>query len=129
MQDYLENLPELIDQIKAMRDTIIANIVLIGQIPAPTYKEKNRIQVFMERLANFQVDECTTDGYRNPIGIVHGTSRSKPPIFVVAHLDTHFDQDIDHHYTVKENAIVGPGDLVDVRLTEMRGWTLRSELI
>lgn len=107
--DYLEKLPEYVDQLKEMRDTIIANIVLIGQIPAPTFKEKNRIQIFMERLANFHADECTTDGYRNPIGIIHGKSNSKPPIFVVAHLDTHFNQDIDHHYTVKENEIIGPG--------------------
>ncbi|MBW1815240.1 MAG: hypothetical protein JRJ39_16785, partial [Deltaproteobacteria bacterium] len=81
MTDYLDKLPELVDQIKSIKDTIIANIVLIGQIPAPTFKEKQRIQVFMERLSNFQVDECTTDGYRNPIGIIRGTSDSKPPIF------------------------------------------------
>ncbi|MBW1984106.1 MAG: peptidase dimerization domain-containing protein [Deltaproteobacteria bacterium] len=109
MEDYLNKLPEFVDQIKSIKDTIIANIVLIGQIPAPTFKEKQRIQVFMERLSNFQVDECTTDGYRNPIGIIRGTSDSKPPIFVVAHLDTHFNQNIDHHYTVKENLISGPG--------------------
>ena len=109
MEDYLNRLPKIVDQIKSMRDTIIANIVLIGQIPAPTFKEKQRIQLFMERLANFQVDECTTDGYRNPLGIIRGTSNEKPPIFVVAHLDTYFNQDIDHHYTVKENSISGPG--------------------
>jgi len=109
MENYLDKLPEFVDQINAVKDTIIANIVLIGQIPAPTFKEKQRIQVFMERLSNFQVDECTTDGYRNPIGIIRGTSDSKPPIFVVAHLDTHFNKDIDHHYTVKENSISGPG--------------------
>ena len=63
----------------------------------------------MERLAEFQVDECTTDGYRNPIGIIKGTSESKPPIFVVAHLDTIFDKDVDHYYSIQENTIMGAG--------------------
>jgi acetylornithine deacetylase/succinyl-diaminopimelate desuccinylase-like protein len=63
----------------------------------------------MERLAEFQVDECTTDGYRNPIGIVKGTSESKPPIFVVAHLDTIFSKDVDHYYSIQENSITGAG--------------------
>jgi len=67
MHDHLDKLPEFVDIIRSIKDTIIANIVLIGQTPSPTFKEKNRTMVFMERLAEFQVDECSTDGYRNPI--------------------------------------------------------------
>jgi len=111
MDDFLQNLPHLVDEIKAARDIIITNVVLIGQIPAPTFKEKRRSMVFMERLAEFGVDEVTTDGYRNPIGIIRGTASDKPPIFVVAHLDTFFEKDIDHNYTIKENSITGPGVL------------------
>ena len=111
MNTFLDNLPSLVDEIKAIREIIITNILLIGQIPSPTFKEKRRTKMIMERLAEFQVDECTTDGYRNPIGIIHGTDREKPAIFVVAHIDTHFGRDIDHNYTVKKNWIRGPGIL------------------
>lgn len=111
MDDFLQNLSNLVDEIKAARDIIITNVVLIGQIPAPTFKEKRRSTVFMERLAEFGVDEVTTDGYRNPIGIIRGTTSGKPPIFVMAHLDTFFDKDIDHNYTIKKNSITGPGIL------------------
>jgi acetylornithine deacetylase/succinyl-diaminopimelate desuccinylase-like protein len=111
MNNFLENLPAMVDEIKAVKDIIITNIVLIGQIPAPTFKEKRRSVVFMERLAEFGVDEVTTDGYRNPIGIIRGTSSEKPPIFVLAHLDTFYEQDIVHNYTIKENTITGPGIL------------------
>jgi acetylornithine deacetylase/succinyl-diaminopimelate desuccinylase-like protein len=111
MDKFLDQLPSFIDVIKSMKEMIIANIVLIGQIPAPTFKEKRRAEVFMDRLAEFQVDECTTDGYRNPIGMIRGTSRTKPPVFLVAHLDTHFGLEVDHYYTVKENSIVGAGIL------------------
>jgi tripeptide aminopeptidase len=111
MDHYLDKLPDVVETIKSIRETIIANIVFIGQVPSPTFKEKRRTQVFMERLADFQVDECTTDGYRNPIGIIRGTSEIKPPIFVVASLDTVFPKDIDHYYTIKENTITGAGIL------------------
>ncbi len=109
MDSYLDNLPVFVDTIKSIKETIITNIVLIGQVPSPTFKEKRRTSIFMERLAEFNVDECTTDGYRNPIGIIKGTSKTKPPIFVVAHLDTIWGTDIDHYYTIKENSITGAG--------------------
>ena len=109
MDNYLDQLPDFVDTIRSIKETIIANIVLIGQIPSPTFKEKRRSNVFMERLAEFQVDECTTDGYRNPIGIIKGTSETKSPIFVVAHLDAIWGTDIDHYYTIKENTITGAG--------------------
>lgn len=102
----------MVDRIRAIKETIITNIILIGQVPAPTFKERNRVQVFLERLAEFQVDECSTDGYRNPIGVIRGTDAEKPPIFIVAHLDTLDAKDADHHYRVKKNAIIGPG-LID----------------
>jgi acetylornithine deacetylase/succinyl-diaminopimelate desuccinylase-like protein len=111
MNEFLKNLPTLVDEIKALKDTIITNIVLIGQVPAPTFREKRRSSLFQERLAEFGVDEVTTDGYRNPIGIIRGTSPEKPPIFVVAHLDTFFERDVVHNYTIRKNTITGPGIL------------------
>jgi acetylornithine deacetylase/succinyl-diaminopimelate desuccinylase-like protein len=111
MDHFLENLPALVDDIRAIKDIIITNIVLIGQTPAPTFKEKRRSTVFMDRLAEFGVDEVTTDGYRNPIGIIRGAEPEKPPIFLVAHMDTFFEKDIVYNYTIKENGITGPGIL------------------
>ncbi len=109
MNGYLEKLTSYVDTIRSIQETIITNIILIGQIPSPTFKEKRRANAFLERLSELQVDECTIDGYRNPIGIIRGTSDTKPPIFVIAHLDTLFHKDIDHNFKIKENSIIGPG--------------------
>ena len=111
MQDLLDRLPRYEEQLRAIKETIITNIVLIGQVPSVTFKEKRRTHVFMERLAENQVDECTTDGYRNPVGIIRGTSSGKPPIFVVAHMDTFFSKDIVYNYRVTRNHVIGPGIL------------------
>ena len=109
MDNYIDQLPSFIETIASIKETIITNIVLIGQVPSPTFKEKKRGQVFLDRLAELQVDECTTDGYRNPIGIIRGTSGDKPPIFVIAHLDTFFGTDVDHNFKIDKNLITGPG--------------------
>ena len=109
MHDYLNKIPEIVDAVESVKDTIITNIILIGQVPSPTFKEKRRIQVFLDRMVEMQVDECTTDGYRNPLGIIRGTSKTKPPIFAVAHLDTFTKPDSEYHYSVGENTITGPG--------------------
>ena len=109
MDNFLEKLPALVDEVKSLREIIITNIVLIGETPAPTFREKRRSKLFMDRLAEFQVDEVTTDGYRNPIGIVRGSDPGKPPIFVLAHMDTFFEKGHRINYTIKENTITGPG--------------------
>jgi len=111
MDNFLQQLPGFVDEIKTLKEVIITNIVLIGQTPAPTFKEKRRSKIFMERLAEFQVDEVTTDGYRNPIGIIRGTDASKPPIMVLAHLDTFYEKDLAVNYVIKEDTITGAGIL------------------
>jgi len=112
MENILKKLPDFVDQIKKIQEVIISNIVLIGQIPAPTYHEEARIEIFLERLSDAQTDYCATDDYNIPVGIIKGTSDgTRPPIFVIAHLDTFFPADIDHNYTVNKNSITGPGIL------------------
>jgi acetylornithine deacetylase/succinyl-diaminopimelate desuccinylase-like protein len=103
------HLDKYLDGIRKMADAIITNIVFMGQVPAPTGEEGERVALFMERLSQFQVDECTTDSFNNPIAIIHGSSRQKPPIFVVAHMDTAFSKEVDHNYTVEPNTIGGAG--------------------
>jgi len=109
MNNYLDRLPSIIDTIESIKETVITNIVLVGQVPSPTFKEKKRIHVFLERMAEMHVDECTTDGYRNPIGIIRGRSDSQSPIFVVAHLDTFSKSVTEYHYTIGKKTITGPG--------------------
>ena len=109
MPTYLENLTEYAQAIKRLKETIITNIVLLGQEPAPTFKEKTRSQLFLDRLADFGVDECTIDGYQNPIGIIRGKAKDKAPIFVVAHMDTAVNKDVNHNFVVNEETITGTG--------------------
>jgi acetylornithine deacetylase/succinyl-diaminopimelate desuccinylase-like protein len=109
MDKYLDTLPMFVDKIRKIRELIISNIVLLGQIPAPTFHEGRRAELLVERLAKLQVDKCSIDDYGNPIGVIRGTSPTKPPIFVVAHLDTFSEMTDDLHYEVNDKTIRGVG--------------------
>jgi tripeptide aminopeptidase len=112
MDNILKKIPAFVDQIKEIQEVLISNIVLIGQTPAPTFHEQARTEVFLERLSDAQADYCATDDYNIPISIIKGNSESsQPPIFVVAHIDTFMDADIDHNYIVRKASISGPGIL------------------
>ncbi len=112
MEQILKKLPGFVDQIRSMRETLIANIVLIGQTPGPTFHEEERAEILLERLTDAQADYCATDGYNNPVAIVRGTGGgAAPPIFIVAHIDTFFQADVDHNYIIRKNVISGPGIL------------------
>jgi di/tripeptidase len=109
MDNYLEALPMFVNKIQEIREIIISNIVLNGQIPAPTFHERRRAEHVVERLAEFQVNDCAIDDYGNPMGIIYGTSSKKPPIFIVAHLDTFSEVEDDQHYEVTDKIISGIG--------------------
>lgn len=109
MDKCLQRLPEFEQISRSIMETIITNIILIGQIPAPTFQEMARCQAFMDRMVEFQVDECSTDGYRNPIGIIRGESPQTPPIFIVTHMDAPFGREVDHNFSVQKETITGAG--------------------
>jgi len=109
MEKYIEQLPRFVENIRAIREIIISNIVLMGQIPAPTFHETRRAERLVERLAEFPVDECALDDFGNPVALIRGQTNARPPIFVVAHLDTFSEVEIDQHYEVTDESISGIG--------------------
>ena len=109
MDDYLSVLPRFVDQIRKIREIIISNIVILGQISAPTFYERRRAECLVERLADFHVDECSIDDFGNPIGVIRGASAENQPIFVVAHLDTFSELAVDQNYEVTDKIISGIG--------------------
>jgi hypothetical protein len=109
MDKYLDILPTFVDKIREVREIIISNIALIGQISAPTFHERRRAEQLVERFAECQVDESTIDDFGNPIGVIRGSSFDKPAIFVVAHLDTFSEVLADQHYEVTDKIISGLG--------------------
>lgn len=114
MKDLLKQIPAYADKIKGIKEIILTNVVLLGQTPATPEKDYQtgktpRSRVFLERLSDGHADECTQDAFGNPYAIVKGSGGGKPPIVLVAHMDTTYGGIADLNYNVADGAVVGPG--------------------
>lgn len=118
MPEYSENIVTYTEAIATLKHNIITNVVLLGELPNPSWeevaqeeieRENKKTRIFWERLLELGVDECSMDSYGNPIGVIKGTNSANPPIMLVAHMDTVYHYAEEHHYEVGEDAIKGAG--------------------
>ncbi len=95
-------------KIRELREIILANLVMMGEIPAPTFEEEPRIRFFLDRFTESGLDSISTDEVNNAFGLIHGTEGEKT-ILVAAHVDTVFPGTADHTVRVEANRIHGAG--------------------
>lgn len=104
----LKELPIIRDQVAALREIVLSNLVMISEIASPTFQESERAAFLIERFTESQLVNCSTDECNNAFGILNGTE-GRRTILVVAHLDTIFGNDRDLTVTVGEDTIHGAG--------------------
>lgn len=103
-----KKLPEIRGQLKEFREILLANLVMIGEIPAPTFKESDRIEFLLNRFNEAGLADNSIDDTGNGIGVLNGTEGDNA-ILVNAHADTVFSSKTDHTMQVSSNVIAGPG--------------------
>ncbi len=108
IKDILEILPDYESKLKELSETVLANLVMIGEIPSPTFNEEKRVRFLIERFADNHMLNCSTDEKGNALGILPG-ERGDRNILIVAHTDSIFDEKIDHTISVQPQYITGPG--------------------
>lgn len=106
--NILAQLPELPEKVSPIQETLIANLIMLSEIPAPTFKEAARVKLFLQRLVECGLHNVSTDEAGNGVGIITGKNPSKN-ILLVAHADTVYSDKSDHTLTVYSDEIVGPG--------------------
>jgi acetylornithine deacetylase/succinyl-diaminopimelate desuccinylase-like protein len=134
----LERLPDYRDRLHEMRETILANLVMVGEIPAPTFQEQDRVKFLQDRFTENGLQNVSTDEVGNAVGI-HPGSDGGGNILAVAHVDTVFSETADHSVTVEADHAMGVGigdnalglaALVSLpRILEHLGLQLQSNLI
>lgn len=87
---------------------LLANLVMMGEIPAPTFKEDERIDFLINRFKEADLQENSIDEVGNGVGILKGEA-GENYILVVAHADTVFDESTDHTIQVHKDKVTGPG--------------------
>ena len=108
INDLLNGVVSIREKVKDIREIILANLVMMGEIPAPTFKEEARIRFFLDRFTEAGLDSISTDEVGNAFGYIRGTEGEKT-ILVAAHADTVFNDSVDHSVRVESSRIIGPG--------------------
>lgn len=103
-----KGLPKLTSAISEMRETILANLILLGEIPAPTFGEERRNQTLVNRFSEVGLLNTSMDEKNNGFGVLEGTE-GEGNILVVAHSDTIFSEKTDHTLIIKPDEVTGPG--------------------
>jgi di/tripeptidase len=104
----LKDLPGIEKKLHSLEELILANLVMISEIPSPTFREENRREFLINRFTEFGLHNCSTDEVGNALGILPGQRGGDRIILVVAHLDTVFDETVDHTVAVQPNKVTGP---------------------
>lgn len=108
MDELIDSLPALKKKLRSMRDTLLTNLVMLGEIPAPTFREEHRRRFLINRFNQYQLLNCSTDEVGNGLGILPGSTGERN-ILVVAHMDTVFDESVDHTIAIHPQMVSGPG--------------------
>lgn len=104
----LRELPEIREKCRAMREIVLANTVMFGEIPGPTFAEEGRIRFLANRFTESGLHNISVDETGNGSALLPG-SKGKRNILVSAHADTLFEASVDHTVTVGTDGITGPG--------------------
>ena len=107
-QCILDELPRFRAAAAELREVLLANLVMFGEIPAPTFGETDRITFLQQRFCEHGLQDCSTDDVGNGFGVVAG-QEGENTILVVAHADTVFPESVDHTITLQKKKAVGPG--------------------
>ena len=107
-ENILGKIHENRSALQSVRELLLANAVMVGEIPAPTDGEEERITFLSNRFVEEGLQNISIDEAGNGMGILPGTQGGKN-ILVCAHADTVYGQKIDHAMAVTSKAIIGPG--------------------
>ncbi|MBC8205994.1 MAG: peptidase dimerization domain-containing protein [Kiritimatiellales bacterium] len=108
VEEIISDLPAIREVCVSLRETLLANLVMLGEIPAPTFKEEARVNFLMQRFSECGLTNTSSDECGNGLGIVPGKDRTRN-ILVMAHADTVFSERRDHTVSVHAERISGPG--------------------
>jgi di/tripeptidase len=96
------------EALKPLRERLLANLVMIAQIPAPTGEEERRVRFLLDRFNEAGLSDAAADEVGNAVGRLHG-ARSDRAILLVSHLDSIFSFSQDHDVTVQADRVIGAG--------------------
>jgi acetylornithine deacetylase/succinyl-diaminopimelate desuccinylase-like protein len=108
IEEILDLLPALPEKLTGIQETLIANLIMLSEIPAPTFEEEARVKLLLQRMDECGLHNVSTDEAGNGVGIIPGKDTARN-ILLVAHADTVHSEKADHALSVLTDEIIGPG--------------------
>jgi tripeptide aminopeptidase len=109
IQDIVASLPGAREKLHSIREIVVANAVMISEVPASTGLEEERIEFICNRFQEFGLHNTSVDEAGNAQAVLPGKSSSHN-ILVAAHADTVNDESgFGSSVSVVENEISGWG--------------------
>jgi acetylornithine deacetylase/succinyl-diaminopimelate desuccinylase-like protein len=108
LSKIIEALPDYLLKAQAIKESLLANLVMVGEIPAPTFGEIDRVEFLRQRFSEFDLETIRVDDYLNVEGTLPGRD-GKKNILLVAHTDTLFRSEINHTMAIHPNEVTGAG--------------------
>lgn len=108
LDPILKTLPRYHRDLQEMRDFLLANTLMFGEIAAPTFREEERIQFLKDRFNEGGLTNISIDELGNGMATLPGQS-GKSNILVVSRADTPFSLETNPVVTVHKDYFEGPG--------------------
>jgi len=98
------------DQLNSARETVLANVLMLGEMPAPSGQEEARIRFLADRFSSSSLIHVSIDERGNIQAIIPGKTGNQS-ILLGAHADTHVNIGPDQRLTinVSPDELTGPG--------------------
>jgi len=107
-QEILDRLPAFLSQAGSCVPSLLSNLVLIGEIPSPTFGEERRVRFISDRFAENGLVSGSVDEKGNAVAVLPG-GRGDRSILLVAHADTGAPANVDHTIMIEPGQVTGPG--------------------
>jgi len=105
-------LSKLLSQVEAIEDctpTLLSDLILINQIPAPTFQELQRATFVKQRLEEFGLEEISMDSAGNVCAEIRAGKPDSGAVLMCANLDTDLAPEDNVFVSIDEDMAVGAG--------------------
>ena len=107
LEQLVTALPAYREAAERVREMLLANLALVGEIPAPTFEERARAEAVAERFAAAGLQACMVDRFDNASALLPGTEGTAT-LLLAAHADTLPAEEEKPDIEIHQDRVVGP---------------------
>lgn len=108
LDELLSAMKELPEKLTGIKEIFLTNVVMVGELPSPTFVEEARIKFLCDRFTESGLLDISVDEKGNGVALYPGTE-GKKNILLAANADSVFTEGVDHTVSMGVDAIDGVG--------------------